>query len=464
MTTPNFPVPGFPSEDDEVAARRISLITATNVRTERLDWLIDNWVPRRSLTLLAGREGLGKSTIACDIAARATRGELNCDPINVAYLNTEDSRSITVKPRLQAAGADLDRVFFIEVTTGTGTAGALTLPGDTSLLARELVAHNVGLVILDAAKSAMHSGLDGYRDDDVRQFLEPLAAMCDQHDMAVIGLVHFGKRESTDPGKLILGSVAWSQIARSVLSVAVDDGGTLIITNTKGNLAPSQVSREARLESVTIPTDDGRNTDVGRVAWGADTNVSAAELLGSREDEDDDRTDAEAWLEDYLTDNGPTPRAEVLKAAAKDRVASDRTIKRAFKKLGGVSESSGFPRVATWSLPSRASRATDEPRTFTGGPTGPTGNELRKHDGPTAVTSQSGHAQENVPTGGLSDVDWETMRRGAVSEALAEHPQTLDQIKRSVTHTFRPETADILAILVSEGRAEKHDDGTYSRP
>lgn len=464
MTTPDSPVAGLSSTDDELAARRISLITATSVRTERLDWLIDNWVPRRSLTLLAGREGLGKSTIACDIAARATRGELNCAPMNVAYLNTEDSRSITVKPRLQAARADLDRVFFIDVTTETGTAGALTLPGDTSLLARQLVDHNVGLVILDAAKSAMHSSLDGYRDDDVRQFLEPLATMCDQHDIAVVGLVHFGKRESTDPGKLILGSVAWSQIARSVLSVAVDDEGTLIVTNTKGNLAPSQVSREARLESVAIPTDDGRTTDVGRVAWGADTNVSAAELLGSRDDEDDDRTGAEAWLEDYLTDNGPTPRAEVLKAAAKNRVASERTVKRAFRKLGGVSESSGFPRVSTWSLPRRDSRDTDEPRAFTGGPTGPTGNELRKHDVPTGRTSQSGHTEENGPTGDPADAGRDIMARAAVYEALAEQPQTIDQIKKSVTLTYRLQTADVLAILVSEGKAENHDDGTYSRP
>src|SRR5699024_7959213 len=158
----------------------------------------------------------------CGIAAQATRGELNDPPMNVAYLNTEDSRTITVKPRLQTAGADLERMFFIDVTTEAGNTRSLTLPGDTALLAREHAANNVGLVILDAAKSAMHSRLDGYRDDDVRQFLEPLVAMCDEYDMAVLGLTHFGKRESKDSGKLMIGSVAWSQIARSVLSVAAD--------------------------------------------------------------------------------------------------------------------------------------------------------------------------------------------------------------------------------------------------
>src|SRR5699024_1392658 len=188
---------------------------------------------------------------------------------------------------------------------------------------------------LEAAESSMHSRLDADRDDDVRQSLEPLAALCDHLDIVVIGLVPFGKRESTDPGKLILGSIAWSQIARSVLSVAVDDEGTIVVTNTKGNLAPKQVSREARIESVTIPTDDGKATEVGRIVWGNETDRSASELLASNDD-DDERSEAESWLEDFLKAHGATPRAEVLKAAHKDRVGSESTVKRAFKKLGGV--------------------------------------------------------------------------------------------------------------------------------
>lgn len=440
--------------DDGPPRRSIRLIKASSVRTERLDWLIESWVPRRSLTLLAGREGLGKSTIACGIAAQATRGELDGVPMNVAYLNTEDSRSITVKPRLEAAGADLERVFFIDVNTETGHSGSLTLPGDTSLLADQLAANDVGLVILDAAKSAMHSSLDGYRDDDVRQFLEPLAAMCDEHDMAVIGLVHFGKRESNDPGKLILGSVAWSQIARSVLSVAVDDEGTLVVTNTKGNLAPAQVSREARLESVTIATDDGQTTDVGRVVWGDSTNVSAADLLVSHDDQDDDRTEAEAWLEDFLAANGPTPRAEVLKAAQKDRVASEPTIKRAFRKIGGKSEQSGFPRRAVWSL-SDHSEITPDPRAYMSDPTDPTGHDLRKQNDPTGEETQSDHAHVHEPT-----VD--PIARAAVLEGLSTYPQTLDQIAKHVTLSYRDQTASVVAALVSDGTAEDHGDGTYS--
>lgn len=446
----------------EIPTRKISLLTASKVRTERLDWLIDNWVPRKSLTLLAGREGLGKSTIACGIAAQATRGELNPDAINVAYLNTEDSRSITVKPRLEAANADLDRVYFIDVTTEEGNAGSLTLPGDTSLLEKALVEADVKLVILDAAKSAMHSKLDGYRDDDVRQFLEPLAAMCERNDIAIIGLVHFGKRESSDPGKLILGSVAWSQIARSVLSVAIDEEGGLVVTNTKGNLAPAQISREARLESVKVHTDDGKVTEVGRIVWGDETNVSAADLLVSNDSHDeDDRTEAEAWLEDYLTVNGATPRADVFRAAKKYHVASEATIKRAFKKLGGVSESSGFPRVSTWSLPSRITPPQTTPRALDGDPTEPTGLNQGKRNDPTERKTQLDHTQKCEPTGEKITLeavkthqhkqDLTELESIIIGSLHGEYSMTLRTVQQSAPALHREHVQGVLQQLIKRG-------------
>lgn len=465
----------IPAPGEEQPRRRISLIKASSVRTERLDWLIESWVPRRSLTLLAGREGLGKSTIACGFAAQATRGELDGTPMNIAYLNTEDSRSITVKPRLQAAGADMDRVFFIDVTTETGNTGALQLPGDTSLLARELAAEKVGLVILDAAKSAMHSKLDGYRDDDVRQFLEPLSAMCDQHDMAVIGLVHFGKRESADPGKLILGSVAWSQIARSVLSVAVDDEGTLVVTNTKANLAPAEVSREATMESVTVATDDGKTTSVGRIVWGENTNVSAAELLVSHDDQDDDRTDAEIWLGDYLDQHGPTRRKTVMDDARKAGFTVAKTIQRAFKKIGGVSGyTATVPREAEWSLPDLSfgdTRDTKDTPTLVHVPTVPTvptGADQQKQNVPTGGNSQQGHAQESVPTGVPTDfvqpkLSGDTELEDMVIGSLhAEYPMGMKTVEQSVTPRYRDQVPTVLDKLVTDGLVVRDDKDRYT--
>jgi RecA/RadA recombinase len=64
------------------------------------------------LTLLAGREGIGKSTVAVDIVVRVTRGVLDGEYYgasrNVIYVDSKDARDYTIAPRFVTAGADPD--------------------------------------------------------------------------------------------------------------------------------------------------------------------------------------------------------------------------------------------------------------------------------------------------------------------------------------------------------------------
>lgn len=453
---------------DKVGRRRVKLIQASSVKTEKVDWLIPEWIPANMLTLLAGREGIGKSTIACGWVAEFSNRGMKC-----AYLNSEDSRSFTVRPRLQAAGANLDNIFFIDVETETGGEGHLRLPQDTDILFRELVDQDVKFVVLDAAKSSMDPKLDGYKDDHVRQFLEPLAAAADKYNITIVGLAHFGKKEGKDTGRLLLGSIAWSQIARSVLSAAVDEDGRLIVTNTKANLARGIVSREATIVSRPVALDDGTLTELGAIEWGEFTDTPATDLLESQDDEDqDDRTDAEIWLQDYLTERGPTPRSEVLKAAKKADVASERTIKRAFKNLGGESHSAGFPRVATWSIPSRDSRANVSLGVNNRGPTGPTGDMQGKHDGPTGQKSQSGHGPHTGPTGELFALNAPTTSQSndledAVLNALdTTRGQSTKQIQKHLTKKQLDQADDFYTVierLQMKGLIRINEHGLYVR-
>lgn len=341
---------GYTSDDlvavgEKVGRRRVKLVKAGSVKTEKVDWLIPEWIPANMLTLLAGREGIGKSTIACSWVAEFSRAGMKC-----AYLNSEDSRSFTVKPRLQAAGANLDNVFFIDVETETGAEGHLRLPQDTDLLFRELSDQGVKFVILDAAKSSMDPKLDGYKDDHVRQFLEPLAAGADKYGVTIVGLAHFGKKEGSDTGRLLLGSIAWSQIARSVLAAAIDNDGRLIVTNTKANLARGIVSREASIVSQLVKLDDGDLTELGVIEWGEFTDTPATEFLEARESNDaqDERSEIEAVVFDYLEScGGSAPAGDVLKVTRAAGL-NDNAVKKARKKIGVKTERRGFGKGAKW--------------------------------------------------------------------------------------------------------------------
>lgn len=383
--------------------RRLKVTRGTEVKMQRVLWVMPDWIPTGSLVLLAGREGLGKSTIAAELCAQITRGtlegELRGTPRNVLYVHTEDAREFTVAPRLKAAGADMGRVLFVDVQTEMTDTGTLVLPLDTLALEQVIAEHDVAFVVLDAATSSMSSDLSGKDDRAVRQYLEPLSQLAGRRGCVVFGLCHFGKRDGADTGKLILGSIAWSQVARSVLSVAKDEEtGNLIVTNTKGNLAPRIRSMEAEIVSTPVDTDDGR-TEVGALRWLGETDRDARELLGEPDGSDrEERSEAEAWLEDYLTEHGRAPAKDV-KAAGRKEGLSDPTIKRAAKSLGVVYEMAGFPRTSLWSLPMQSDQAdqfevTREPTE----PTEPTGRDLGKRREPTGAELQSAHAPVNEPT------------------------------------------------------------------
>ena len=319
--------------------RRLRVTFGSEVKMARIIWWEEFWIALGALTLLAGREGLGKSTIACYWAARETLAGRY-----VLYLHSEDSREHTVVPRLKAAGADLSKIIFIDVQTEYTENGTVILPYDLAELDALIAEYGVTFIVLDAATSAMSSSLSGKDDRQVRQYLEPLSQLAARHNIVILGLVHFGKRDGADSGKLILGSIAWSQVARSVLSVALDpDSGNLVVTNTKGNLAPKTRSVEARIKSTAI-TIDNEPAEIGVLEWLGETTADARDYL-SGEDGQSNR-DVDEWLNDYLKD-GRQKANEIFQAADANGFSKDQ-VKRAKKRVGAQAAKDG---VWWWELP-----------------------------------------------------------------------------------------------------------------
>lgn len=332
--------------------RSLAVTFGDQVKAKPIEWMIDDWIPWGFLTLLAGREGLGKSTIACKIAAERTQeGE------RVIYLASEDSIDHVVAPRLQAAGADMANVLFLNVVTEHSDTGTVEFPADLDAVEDLIVEHDVRMVVLDAVTSVVSQSVagDGNNDRKIRAVLEPMAAVAARQNIAMLGLCHFGKKESADTGKLMMGSIAWSQVARSVLAVAADeDSGQLVITNTKSNLARQK--RSEAVEIVTRSIDGG--IEIGAAEWRGEARTTATELLASA-DEREERSEVENWIDDYLKENPDSPSADVKRECVKETGCSRSAVDRAARKLGVVKESRGMPRRTFWSLPADATDATD---------------------------------------------------------------------------------------------------------
>lgn len=412
---PNEPPPSECDPDGagdpgRIPGRRIVVTRGSAVAPRRILWWEQDIVVKAAINLLAAREGEGKSTVAASWSARETHSGGT-----VMWIGTEESREHAQVPRLIAAGADMDRVIFIDVevsAAGGGVFGALQFPLDLQYLADVIHDHQVTMVILDPCKGMVPRDFQGNDDVAVRQYLEPIAALCARCDVTLVGLVHFGKRESRDPGKLILGSVAWSQVARSVISIAEDpDSGTRVLTNTKHNFSPQARSIEFRIVSQTIETVEGPSS-LGAVEWIGDTEKDARNLLGESRpdaaefDEHDYTPDLKAsWLYRFLADAakaGVEVRPKDAVALAADRGISRASVFRLFEKLAnaGLAESvdgTQFPRVTHWRLVSATAGRPTGSGIESGETAATTGADLQKQGDTTVSLWNSAETTEKAP-------------------------------------------------------------------
>jgi AAA domain len=221
--------------------RQMVVTLASQIKPRPVRWLWADQIPAGALTLLAGREGIGKSLVGVYLAAQLTRGTLaggrHGRPSRVMFATSEDAWEFTMVPRLLAAGADLARVGRVQVEDD-GIVIGLTAPVDVPALKVYIATHDVAMLVLDPLTSVMDGRIDARRDREVRKALEPLGQLAEDTGAAVLGLVHLGKGMGNDPVNLILGSRAFSAGARVALVAARDpeDETSNVLSVEKSNL------------------------------------------------------------------------------------------------------------------------------------------------------------------------------------------------------------------------------------
>jgi hypothetical protein len=304
-------------------------------------WAWQDRIPLGSITLLVGQPGVSKSTLACELCARLSRGELPGDlhgqPAGSLVVSFEDAES-TIAARLAAAGADPERVGLLQMVDG-GLARPPSLSDleqiDDLLRGRG----DVRLLVLDPLSAALAADVDSHRDADMRRALAGLAALAERRDLAVIAVSHFTKTGGEDVLARVLGSRALTAAARSVLAFgqlpdAEQGSPQRLLASAKSNLGPPQRSLECTVEAVGVVGADGELFEVPRVLIGGEVDATAADLLaGSSRDERSMTADALEWLEDRLG-GGEWHLAARVKADAAAQELSAKALRRARERLG----------------------------------------------------------------------------------------------------------------------------------
>ncbi|MBC7679491.1 MAG: AAA family ATPase, partial [Pseudorhodobacter sp.] len=392
------------------AASTLKVTRLSDVVPENVSWLWPGRIPAGKLVTLDGDPSLGKSTLAMAFAAVVTTGGTWPDGSTCAFdgdvvlLAAEDGLADTIRPRLDAAGADVTRVHAVEGVTSTDpdTGESYLRPptlADVDQL-HELVARvGARLLVVDVLMAYLPAGTDSHKDQDIRRVLSRLGTLADSTGCTVLLLRHLNKAKGGDPMYRGGGSIGIVGAARAGMLVArdPDDDDLRVLASTKSNLGPSPDALAYRLV-------DGNTFGVARVQWEGTSTHDARALLADHGDGDDrpERDGAAAWLEDYLTEHAKAPSKDVKVAARREQI-SDRTLQRAAQQVRVEYVQEGFPRSTYWRLPdSHATTGTTDPRHSdrgATGATGATGPDLHEHTDSDATESQSRQSRHGSETG-----------------------------------------------------------------
>lgn len=326
----------------------VVLTCGADLTPEPVQWLWPDWLALGKFHLLAGAPGQGKTTIAMGMAATVTIGGRwpdgsRCEAGNVLIWSGEDDYTDTLLPRLIAAGADRSRVFFVDGTRTGGVVRPFDPSTDTRTL-KEAIEQigSVRLIVIDPVSTAVAG--DSHKNTEVRRGLQPLVDLATTINAALLGITHLSKGgQGSDPAQRVIGSIAFTAVARVVLVAArvkgEDGADKRILARSKSNIGPDNGGFEYHLTQVeALP-----GIDASRIEWGHAVEGSARDLLTDPAEGDDgtDHADAVSLLKAELTADCWTPVA-VASQPLKDAGFNKKQIWNASKKLNVVRKKGGM--------------------------------------------------------------------------------------------------------------------------
>lgn len=339
--------------------RPLRVESAVGIKPKRVKWLWHHRIPLGGLSLIGGREGTGKSTVVIDLMAKVTRGQLDGElygkPRDVVYMTTEDSWESTIVPRLIAANANLGRVK--RIRPAEDDEGLVNFADDLVGIKQEIAAHRVALIAVDPILSVLGDDVDDTKGKDLRRSLESVGRMASDTECAVLGVIHFNKRDSDDVGMLFSGNLVWSQVARATLAVVPhpDREGRkncFILDRGKNNLAPPVPPLEGEIKSKFLPSDDG-DIETSYIEGLIESEYSLRQAMRPDASSQKDDRLAEWIVNELEAKGGEAPKKDIVERAKEIHGASPSTVERRFKQLHGRSRQHGFgpDKAAYWSLP-----------------------------------------------------------------------------------------------------------------
>jgi putative DNA primase/helicase len=328
-------------------------VVASEIKMRAVEWLWPFRFAIGKLGLIGGLPDKGKGLICSSIIASATAnvplpcGEGTMPQGNVIWLTAEDDIEDTIIPRLHAAGANRDRVHIIKMLREqNGKRRMFSLVTDLDALCRKIEqVGDVVLIIIDPMSAYIGTGkVNSHMTADVRGFLAPLVNLAAEKRVAMIGIMHFNKKNDvTDAMLRIADSLAYVAAARHVY-VVVDDAeveNRRLFVKAKNNLSHDNKALSYFTSAKMVGTDEktGKEIWAPYVVWGTDhVKVTAAEAMKA-DARGSGGAPAKREAREFLLDRleaGPIKADDLLEEAEQNGI-SLKTLRRAKQELQIIS-------------------------------------------------------------------------------------------------------------------------------
>src|SRR6266542_883472 len=156
---------------------------ARDIDAKPREWLADGLLPRGRVTLITGSRGIGKGLVTCWLSAKVTSDDR---PVSV-WINSfaEDDLAEDLRPRLEIAGANLDRVRLTDTE--------YSLPEDLARLSTDMLEFGDDIIFLDSLQTHLRT----MSVDAENRTLSGLREMAKELGVAVVVLHHLLKSITT---------------------------------------------------------------------------------------------------------------------------------------------------------------------------------------------------------------------------------------------------------------------------
>lgn len=339
------------SEEEKGPRGLFKFIPMNEIEEEDIDWIWYPYLAKKTLSILEGDPGLGKSYMAMMVAgAVATGRRLPCVRKGkgrahgpVVYFDIENNAASVTKVRLKYNGYDdLGNYYAVEQAFSIEDEDAIEEIYEYLEQIKPL------LVVFDTLNTYIGKA-DTHKASEATQAMNMFKNIANDFNCAVLLLRHLtkGSGSAMYRGQ---GSVAFSGSARVTMCVGVDpeDTETRVMTVVKGNLAPLPGGLAFRIE--------GRKKDRSEFIWDGFNDYTAQQVLDASTTaraegkQGSSIQDAMEFLEQTIT--GAPHEVEKLYRMGEKRSISRKMIDRAASKMNlikGKRKVNG-ERVQTWEL------------------------------------------------------------------------------------------------------------------